>query len=208
MEPLYLKNKTIIQERIKKSRALLESCEVCPRRCKVNRLQNEHGVCRTGAAAIVSSFNPHFGEEAPLVGTGGSGTIFFTNCNLLCVFCQNYDISHKGLGHEVDAESLAHIMIELQERGTHNINFVTPSHVVPQILEALPFAIDRGLNIPLVYNTGGYDLADTLSQLENIFDIYMPDLTYLLRQRTILALSGWKCIQEFGFLLSQFKNRL
>lgn len=178
MEPLYIKNKSIIKERIKKSRALLESCEVCPRRCKVNRLQNEHGVCRTGAEAIVSSFNPHFGEEAPLVGTGGSGTIFFTNCNLLCVFCQNYDISHQGFGYEVDAEALAQIMNELQERGTHNINFVTPSHVVPQILEALPFAIDRGLNIPLVYNTSGYDNVETLKLLDGIVDIYMPDLKF------------------------------
>jgi putative pyruvate formate lyase activating enzyme len=144
----------------------------------VNRLKGERGVCRTGSAAIVSSFNPHFGEEDCLVGTGGSGTIFFTNCNLLCVFCQNYDISHISNGYEVDTKTLANIMIELQGRGVHNINLVTPSHVVPQILEALPLAIDRGLDIPLVYNSSGYDNVETLKLLDGIVDIYMPDLKF------------------------------
>lgn len=178
MRPAYLKNEHLIKERIEKSRALLESCEVCPRRCKVNRLEDERGMCSTGRLAMVSSYNPHFGEEAPLVGTGGSGTIFFTHCNLLCLFCQNYDISHDGQGYEVDGETLAGIMIVLQGRGVHNINFVTPSHVVPHILEALPFAIDRGLHVPLVYNSSGYDNVETLKLLDGIVDIYMPDLKF------------------------------
>jgi putative pyruvate formate lyase activating enzyme len=178
MKPAYLKNEHIIEERIEKSRAVLESCEICPRRCKVNRLKGEKGICRTGSQALVSSFSPHFGEEDPLVGTEGSGTIFFTNCNLLCAFCQNYDISHAGNGYEVNAVTLAGMMIELQGRGVHNINFVTPSHVVPQILEALPYAIDKGVRVPLVYNSSAYDSVKTLKLLDGIIDIYMPDLKF------------------------------
>jgi putative pyruvate formate lyase activating enzyme len=161
-----------------RSRRMLENCRLCPRECGVNRLKNEKGVCRTGRLAMVSSFGAHFGEEEPLVGTGGSGTIFFANCNLLCVFCQNWEISHLGEGREVASEALAAMMIELQESGCHNINFVTPSHVVPQILEALPHAVKRGLNVPLVYNTGGHDAVKTLKLLEGIFDIYMPDFKF------------------------------
>jgi putative pyruvate formate lyase activating enzyme len=128
--------------------------------------------------AVVSSYNAHFGEESPLVGTHGSGTIFFTHCNLLCLFCQNYDISHSGIGQEVNAETLARMMIALQQMGCHNINFVTPSHVVPQILEALLLSIDQGLRVPLVYNTGGYDRVETLRLLAGVVDIYMPDVKF------------------------------
>jgi putative pyruvate formate lyase activating enzyme len=127
---------------------------------------------------MVSSYAPHFGEEAPLVGSGGSGTIFITNCNLLCVFCQNFDISHLGEGIEADDGQLASMMISLQRQGCHNINFVTPSHVVPQILASLPKAIDKGLSVPLVYNSSGYDAVETLKLLDGVFDIYMPDFKF------------------------------
>jgi putative pyruvate formate lyase activating enzyme len=127
---------------------------------------------------VVSSYGPHFGEEAPLVGQGGSGTIFFTNCNLKCVFCQNYSISQIGEGREVTAEELAAMMLSLQRRGCHNINLVSPTHVVPQILEALELAVAGGLSVPLVYNSGGYDSVETLKLLEGIVDIYMPDMKY------------------------------
>jgi putative pyruvate formate lyase activating enzyme len=157
---------------------LLADCGLCPRQCGVNRLENEEGVCRTGSMAKVASYAPHFGEESPLVGSGGSGTIFFSNCNLLCVFCQNYEISHLGEGTAVTPEQLAAMMQELQQRGCHNINFVTPSHVVPQILAALVIAADRGLNLPLVYNSSGYDLETTLKLLDGVVDIYMPDFKF------------------------------
>jgi putative pyruvate formate lyase activating enzyme len=128
--------------------------------------------------ASVSSFNAHFGEEAPLVGEHGSGTVFFTHCNLLCLFCQNFDISHQGIGEEVSDEQLAGIMLALQRQGCHNINFVTPSHVVPQILAALAIAASNGLSVPLVYNSGGYDLPETLKLLDGVIDIYMPDFKF------------------------------
>jgi putative pyruvate formate lyase activating enzyme len=181
MDPSYLSlhKKGILKERIEAALDRLVSCELCPRRCKVNRLQDEKGFCKTGRKAWVSSYNAHFGEEAPLVGRGGSGTIFFTHCNLMCVFCQNYDISHLGMGYEVSPEQLAKMMLELQNIGCHNINFVTPSHVVAQILEALPPAIEGGLRIPLVYNTGGYDRVETLRLLEGVVDIYMPDIKFM-----------------------------
>lgn len=162
----------------KESYKILENCCLCPRKCGVNRLEGEKGICRTGLSAMVSSFNPHFGEEDPLVGSNGSGTIFMTNCNLLCVFCQNWEISHLGEGNEVDSITLAGMMLQLQRLGCHNINFVTPTHVVPQILDALAYAVDGGLNVPLVYNTGGYDSVETLKLLEGIFDIYMPDFKF------------------------------
>jgi len=164
--------------RIKRAKETLESCEICPRHCHVNRLDGEVGKCRTAAQAIVSSYGPHFGEEAPLVGNNGSGTIFFSNCNLRCVFCQNYSVSQLGEGTEVTKEELAGMMLSLQKRGCHNINLVSPTHVVPQILEALELAIARGLSIPLVYNSGGYDSVETLRLLEGIIDIYMPDMKY------------------------------
>jgi putative pyruvate formate lyase activating enzyme len=151
---------------------------MCPRQCKVDRLSEEKGVCRTGSKAVVSSYSPHFGEESPLVGSGGSGTIFITNCNLLCIFCQNFDISHLGQGIETSDGQLAAMMVSLQRQGCHNINFVTPSHVVAQILAALPKAIDKGLAVPLVYNSSGYDSVETLKLLDGVFDIYMPDFKF------------------------------
>ncbi|MCR3882849.1 MAG: radical SAM protein [Methanothrix sp.] len=167
-----------LRERAEAALDSLESCDICPRACGVNRLAGEVGYCRSGRLARVSSFTPHFGEEAPLVGTRGSGTIFMTGCNLRCVFCQNYDISHLGEGREVSPAKLAEMMICLQEGGCHNINFVTPTHFVPQILEALCEAAAMGLLVPLVYNSGGYDSVETLRLLDGIFDIYMPDAKY------------------------------
>jgi putative pyruvate formate lyase activating enzyme len=179
-QPSYIKTfeNGLLKEKIEKAYKVLKSCIICPRRCKVNRTLDERGICKTGKQAVVASFDSHFGEEAPLVGTNGSGTIFFTHCNLLCNFCQNFDISHQGFGSQVDDKQLAHMMLTLQKRGCHNINFVTPSHVVPQILSALEVAVQNGLNIPLVYNSGGYDSVETLEILEEIFDIYMPDFKF------------------------------
>ena len=157
---------------------MLADCNLCPRRCAVNRLAGETGICKTAETAWVSSYNPHFGEEDPLVGRQGSGTIFFTHCNLLCNFCQNYDISHQGFGQPAPAGDLAGMMMALQSAGCHNINFVTPSHVVPQILAAVEIAAKEGLRVPLVYNSGGYDRVQTLRLLEGIVDIYMPDFKF------------------------------
>jgi len=156
----------------------LKSCQLCPRDCKVNRLKDEVGFCKTGRFAVVSSYNLHFGEEPPLVGKGGSGTIFFTWCNLGCLYCQNYTISHLGEGRQVKTAELAEIMLYLQKQGAHNINFVTPTHVVTQIIEALILAVEKGLKLPLVYNSGGYDESSTLKEIDGIFDIYMPDAKY------------------------------
>jgi len=167
-----------LDERIAEAQQRLSPCRVCPRHCKVDRLSDEKGICQTGVKAVVSSYAPHFGEESPLVGSGGSGTIFFTHCNLLCIFCQNYEISHLGQGIETDPGQLAAMMLSLQRQGCHNINFVTPSHVVPQILVALPKAIEKGLTVPLVYNSSGYDSLETLKLLEGIVDIYMPDFKF------------------------------
>ena len=167
-----------LSQRVQRAREILRSCQVCPHGCQVNRLDGELGKCRTGAQAMVSSYGPHFGEESPLVGQGGSGTIFFTNCNLKCVFCQNYSISQLGEGREVTTEELAAMMLFLQRRGCHNINLVSPTHVVPQILEALELAVAEGLSVPLVHNSGGYDSVETLKLLEGIVDIYMPDMKY------------------------------
>lgn len=179
-EPAYMETfqKGLLKEKTQKAHKMLASCVLCPRKCKVDRLAGETGVCKTGEQAYVSSYNAHFGEEAPLVGRHGSGTIFFTHCNLLCIFCQNYDISHQGHGQEVSTEQLASIMLYLQNAGCHNINFVTPSHVVPQILAAVEIAADMGLAVPLVYNSGGYDSVHSLKLLEGVVDIYMPDFKF------------------------------
>src|SRR5512136_129250 len=179
-EPSYLRlhSEGILKERVQKAFALLESCRLCPRACGVHRLKGELGFCETGRNASVASFSAHFGEESPLVGRSGSGTIFISSCNLLCSFCQNYEISHGKEGDEVGPEQMAHMMVQLNQAGCHNINFVTPTHVVPQILEALPYAIERGLRVPLVYNSSGYDSRETLELLEGIFDIYMPDFKF------------------------------
>lgn len=180
IEPAYLEThqEGLFQERIDKALSLLQDCTLCPRLCHVNRLEGEKGTCRAGRLAEVSSYSPHFGEESPLVGIHGSGTIFLTHCNLRCRFCQNYSISHLGEGREVSSDRLARMMIELQSLGCHNINFVTPTHYVPQILEALPAAVRRGLRVPLVYNSSGYDGVSTLKILDGVFDIYMPDIKF------------------------------
>ena len=168
----------VLEERAIEALARLESCQICPRSCRVDRLQDEKGFCRGERHARIYSYAPHFGEEAPLVGIRGSGTIFFSGCNMACVFCQNYEISQLDQGMKARADGLATMMIRLQDLGCHNINFVSPTHFVPQILEALVVARAKGLNVPLVYNSGGYDLVETLELLEGIFDIYMPDAKY------------------------------
>jgi len=173
-----LHEKGLLKERASTSLRLLEECRLCPRQCGVNRIRGETGFCKTGRYAKVASFGQHFGEESPLVGTHGSGTIFFSSCNLLCSFCQNFDISHGREGSEASPSALAGMMLDLAGRGCHNINFVTPSHVVPQIMEALVLAAEAGLDIPLVYNTGGYDAVETIRLLDGIFDIYMPDFKF------------------------------
>jgi putative pyruvate formate lyase activating enzyme len=157
---------------------MLRRCRLCPRECGANRLEGETGRCRTGRRAVLASSDAHFGEEAPLVGRHGSGTLFFSNCNLGCCFCQNEGISHHGVGVEVTADDLATTMVALQDRGCHNINLVTPTHVTAQILEALPLAIEEGLRLPLVYNCGGYERVETLRLLEGVVDIYMPDFKF------------------------------
>ena len=167
-----------LQNRIDRAYELLRECRLCPRKCGVNRLEGEVGVCGLGKDAMVSSFAPHFGEESPLVGRHGSGTIFMTNCNLKCVFCQNYDISHLGHGSTVTLEEFAGMMLTLQRHGCHNINIVTPTHIVPQMLSALQIAATNGLRVPLVYNCGGYESLETLKILDGVVDIYMPDFKY------------------------------
>jgi putative pyruvate formate lyase activating enzyme len=167
-----------LQKRIDALDAILKDCTLCPQNCHVNRFEGELGVCRVGSHPMVSSYNPHFGEEPPLVGRYGSGTIFLTYCNLRCFFCQNYDISHLGHGTEVSCEEMSSMMIELQRRGCHNINFVTPTHQAAQIVRSLPRAIEEGLEVPLVYNCGGLEALETIKLLDGIFDIYMPDIKY------------------------------
>jgi len=168
-----------LKDRVEKARDMLLSCRVCPHRCEVNRLEDERGYCKTGRYALVSSYFPHRGEEFPIRGYRGSGTIFFSYCNMRCVYCQNYEVSHLGEGREVTPGELASIMLELQRTGVHNINLVSPSHVVPQILEALYIAVQRGLRIPIVYNTSSFDSLESLRLLDGIVDIYLADLKYL-----------------------------
>lgn len=179
-QPVYLETYQTgkLQEKIEIAFDIIKECRLCARSCKTNRMNEETGKCNTGSKAWVSSYSSHFGEEAPLVGRGGSGTIFFTHCNLMCTFCQNYDISHLGNGVEVSDFQLAQMMLELQNRGCENINFVTPSHVVHRILSALKIAVESGLKVPLVYNTGGYDNVETIKLLEGVFDIFMPDIKF------------------------------
>ncbi|MFQ5877713.1 MAG: radical SAM protein [Acidobacteriota bacterium] len=176
-EPAYLRlhRSGELARRAREAVAALARCTVCPRDCAVDRLAGRTAVCRTGRYARVASYGPHFGEEDCLRGRHGSGTIFFSMCNLRCVFCQNHDISQAGEGREVAPERLAAMMLELQQRGCHNINLVTPEHVVPQILEALPLAVGAGLRLPLVYNTSAYDSLHSLRSMDGVVDIYMPD---------------------------------
>lgn len=187
--PVYLSlSKEQWEEKLQRSRKLASPCVLCGRRCNVLRFtlsENAEtaarpamGICKTQDKAVVASAGPHFGEEPPLVGQRGSGTIFFAGCNLKCIFCQNYDIAHFHQGQEVSDEDLGQLMIELQELGCHNINLVSPTHVVPNILAAVRLAAGQGLNIPLVYNTGGYDSLETIKLLEGVVDIYMPDMKY------------------------------
>lgn len=159
-------------------RGALDSCSICPRRCGVDRSSGRTGYCRTGLKAKVYSYTSHHGEEPPISGNKGSGTIFFSGCNMKCVYCQNYNFSQLDKGDDVSTEKLSEIMIELQRSGCHNINLVNPTHCVVQILAALELALERGLNIPIVYNTSGYELSDTLRLLDGIIDIYLPDMRY------------------------------
>jgi putative pyruvate formate lyase activating enzyme len=159
--------------------AIYKSCRLCPRQCGVNRLKGELGVCRSTSRLKIFSMHPHFGEERPLVGRGGSGTIFFSNCNLRCIFCQNWEINHRGDGQLRSDDDLARLMMSAQEMGCHNINLVTPTHYLPNIVNALRTAIARGLTVPLVYNCGGYEPVEIIRLLDGIVDIYLPDFKYM-----------------------------
>ena len=180
-KPVYLRSyrEGLLQEKVTDIYDSIRNCSLCPHNCQVDRRESSTGQCKSGDKPLISSFCAHFGEESPLVGIRGSGTIFFANCNLSCVFCQNYDISQYGIGEELSHTKLAEIMIHLQNKGCHNINFVSPSHMVHAILLALPEAIEMGLKIPLVYNSGGYDLPSTIKLLDGVVDIYMPDMKYM-----------------------------
>jgi putative pyruvate formate lyase activating enzyme len=168
-----------LAERIEQAFEILRACELCPRQCGVNRREGERGYCRTPEKVMVYAAQPHFGEEVSHVGSGGSGTIFFSHCNLRCVFCQNWPIAHKGLGDRIDDEELAEMMLRLQRIGCHNINLVTPTHVMPHIINATRIAFRKGLRLPLVYNTSGYERVEILKMLDGIVDIYLPDLKYM-----------------------------
>lgn len=180
VKPSYLKlqAESKLFQKINKAWDMIKNCHLCPQKCGVDRTEGEKGICESDSRIKIASYGPHYGEEKPLVGNKGSGTIFFSNCNLQCVYCQNNEISHYGNGRIVTPERLAEIMINLQNRGCQNINLVTPTHMVYGILKSLRIACKRGLNIPLVYNTGGYESIKTLNLLEGVIDIYMPDIKY------------------------------
>ena len=171
-------------QRIRILKEFLKECRLCPRECRVDRLNGEKGVCQAGLEPMVSSAFPHFGEELPLVGYHGSGTIFLTHCNLRCIFCQNCDISHLGNGEPMTSSDMARVMVGLQEMGCHNINFVTPTHYAPQIVASLPEAIEKGLRLPIVYNCSGYEFIEVIRLLEGVVDIYMPDAKYMDRKHS------------------------
>ncbi len=193
-QPCYLKlyESGELDERVEKLYSVLESCELCPRKCKINRLEGAQGYCKSGKELMISSYSPHFGEEEPLVGisrlpiadvfrvshTGGSGTIFLTSCNLLCLYCQNYEISHLGQGAESSIDRISGIMLHLQNKGCHNINFVTPTHFTPQLVKSIKVAVGKGLRLPIVWNCGGYENVEIIKLLDGIVDIYMPDIKY------------------------------
>ncbi|MEE9449047.1 MAG: radical SAM protein [Ignavibacteriaceae bacterium] len=193
MLPLYLEKLTHIdlKQRSEALHQLFEECKICPNECMAKRSEGETGECNSTDEVIISSASPHYGEEPPLVGTHGSGTIFLTNCNLSCEFCQNYDISHLGRGENVTITDLARAMLQLQQRGCHNINFVTPTHFTFQIVDALILAVEKGLGLPIVYNCGGYESVETLKLLEDIVEIYMPDIKYSANENA-LKYSGIK----------------
>ncbi len=178
LRPAYLEleEQGLFSSRVEEAFSHLEQCDLCPRRCGVNRLRGEIGICRAPQRVVVNSTQPHFGEEFPLVGGGGSGTIFFSNCNLRCVFCQNWPIAHEGRGRQIDDQQLAEMMLSLQRIGCLNINVVTPTHVMPHILRATRMAMQQGLRLPICYNTGGYERVEILRLLDGIVDIYLPDL--------------------------------
>ncbi len=179
-EPAYMElvNSGEIDNRIETLYSKLEQCDICPRNCGVNRLDGEIGYCQAEAELVVSSVQPHFWEEAPLAGIGGSGTVFLANCNLRCVYCQNYDISHEGKGNPITEEQLADSMLWIQRIGCHNINLVTPTHYTPNLVKAVAIAARKGLRLPVVYNCSGYENVETLELLDGIVDIYMPDIKY------------------------------
>lgn len=168
-----------LHKRIEILNEFLKECRLCPRECQANRLDGELGYCEAGSELMVSSAFPHFGEEPPLVGFHGSGTIFLTYCNLRCIFCQNYDISHLGRGDRISPSGMARATIRLQETGCHNVNFVTPTHFAPQIVASLPEAIKMGLHVPIVYNCSGYESLEVVRLLDGVIDIYMPDAKYM-----------------------------
>ena len=180
-QPAYRKlaDEGLLEQRIEAVMAHYDQCGLCPHQCGVNRNGRETGLCEAGARVRLYSHTPHFGEELPLVGRRGSGTIFFSHCNLRCVFCQNWPVAHAGRGRLVSDRELADMMIDLQRRGCHNINFVTPTHVMPNIVRAVGLAARRGLRLPLVYNTSGYERVEVLRQLDGIIDIYLPDLKFM-----------------------------
>ena len=189
----------LIEKRIDKLLSILNSCTLCPHECRVNRLNEEKGICQAGDSVSISSAFPHFGEEPPLVGRRGSGTIFFANCNLRCVFCQNHDISHRVNGTEVTQERLAELMLYLQGVGCLNINFVTPTHYASQIVQALPLAIKMGLNVPLVWNCSGYDSLEVIKLLDGIVDIYMPDVKFGDLENARRFTTGWQGHNQRGY---------
>lgn len=168
----------LFARRIKEAWSRMEACNLCPRQCGVNRLKGETGFCRSPVHPVIYGAQPHFGEEKPLVGRSGSGTIFFSNCNLRCIFCQNWPIAHEGRGKASNAETLADMMLELQRKGCHNINLVTPTHVMPAILDAVRVAHKKGLHLPMVYNTSGYEIPEIIGLLDGLVDIYLPDMKY------------------------------
>jgi putative pyruvate formate lyase activating enzyme len=183
-EPVYLETwrRGELPAKVEAALADLVCCTACPRNCRIHRMADEQRVCQTGRHAIVSSAFPHFGEEDCLRGWNGSGTIFFGMCNLRCVFCQNWDISQRERGRELTAEGIAELALELQDRGCHNINFVTPEHVAPQVVEALAVAIPRGLKVPIVYNTSAFDAPSSLQLMDGLVDVYMPDFKFWNRE--------------------------
>lgn len=191
-------NRGLLAQKVEQAYAILESCRLCPRQCGVNRLQGETGFCRSTAKPVVYSAHPHFGEERSLVGSGGSGTIFISNCNLRCVFCQNWPIAHEGRGKQLSDADLADLMLYIQKAGCHNVNLVTPTHVMPNILKATRLACHKGLRLPLVYNTSGYERVEILKILDGVVDIYLPDMKFMDPEQADIYLAGADDYPEAG----------
>jgi len=190
--------KGLLARRVDQAYAIFEECRLCPRQCGINRLNGEKGFCQATARPVVYSAHPHFGEEASLVGSGGSGTIFLSNCNLRCVFCQNWPISHEGRGNEIGDKDLADLMLYTQKIGCHNVNLVTPTHLMPNILNATRIAHNKGLRIPLVYNTSGYERVEMLKLLEGVVDIYLPDMKFMDAEEAERYMAGAADYPEMG----------